>query len=100
MATKKSAGFTAHANSASASKQFLSQRNWGYHPILVVSPVLLDSNQVVDLFHSFSLRGDINLTTTELEMALSLVDGLDLTRREVRHVAWYAIFSAAEAGDG
>ena len=39
--------------------------------------------QVVDLFHSFSLRGNLSLTTAELEMALSLVDGLEVTRREV-----------------
>lgn len=40
-------------------------------------------HQVVDLFHSFSLRGNLSLTTVELEMALSLVDGLEVTRREV-----------------
>ena len=39
----------------------------------------------MDLFHSFSLRGNLTLTTAELEMALSLVDGLEVTRREVRN---------------
>lgn len=43
----------------------------------------LAHQQVVDLFHSFSLRGNLSLTTAELEMALSLVDGLEVTRREV-----------------
>lgn len=44
--------------------------------------------KVVDIFHSFSLRGNISyLTTAELEMALSLIDGLDLTRREVSRPA-------------
>ncbi|CBN78026.1 hypothetical protein Esi_0082_0041 [Ectocarpus siliculosus] len=43
-------------------------------------------HKVVDMFRSFSLRGHLSLTTAELEMALSLVDGLELTRREVRSV--------------
>ncbi|CAM9155421.1 unnamed protein product [Scytosiphon promiscuus] len=43
-------------------------------------------HKVVDMFHSFSLRGNLTLTTAELEMALSLVDGLEVTRREVRSV--------------
>lgn len=41
------------------------------------------------MFHSFSLRGNLSLTSAELEMALSLVDGLEVTRREVG-----AIFTA------
>lgn len=40
--------------------------------------------KLVDMFHSLSLRGQTELSLTELEMALGLVDGLDLTRREAR----------------
>ncbi|CAM9854802.1 unnamed protein product, partial [Ectocarpus sp. 12 AP-2014] len=43
-------------------------------------------HKVVDMLRSFSLRGHLSLTTAELEMALSLVDGLEFTRREVRSV--------------
>lgn len=45
---------------------------------------LITNTQVVDIFHAFSLRGNLTLTTAELEMALCLVDGLEVTRREVR----------------
>lgn len=39
--------------------------------------------QVMDSFNSFTLRDNLNLTMPEFEMAVSLIDGLDLTRREV-----------------
>lgn len=37
----------------------------------------------MDSFNSFTLRDNLNLTMPEFEMAVSLIDGLDLTRREV-----------------
>lgn len=37
----------------------------------------------MDVLHSLSLRGELQLTSAELEMSLGLVDDLDLTRREV-----------------
>ena len=39
--------------------------------------------QVMDSFNSFTLRDSLNLTMAEFEVAVSLIDGLDLTRREV-----------------
>lgn len=53
--------------------------------------------KLVDMFHSLSLRGHTDLTPTELEMALDLVDGLDLTRREAR-VPLYFYLSFNERG--
>ncbi|CAN0360661.1 unnamed protein product, partial [Discosporangium mesarthrocarpum] len=35
------------------------------------------------MFRSLSLRGKLELTKAELEMGLSLIDGLDLTKHEV-----------------
>ncbi|CAM9126272.1 unnamed protein product, partial [Laminaria digitata] len=43
--------------------------------------------KVMDSFNSFTLRDNLNLTMAEFEMAVSLIDGLDLTRREVRSVS-------------
>ena len=37
----------------------------------------------MDSFNSFTLRDNLSLTMAEFEMAVSLIDGLDLTRREV-----------------
>ena len=79
-------GFTCHLCSTFHNAQAvvmlsLLPFNTAGHPRATLSPH--DVFQLVDMFHSLSLKGYTDLTPVELEMALNLVDGLDLTRREV-----------------